>query len=404
MISLQALKDRLHVIAREKNLPFNACWKQFLLERFLARLAASTHSSKFIFKGGFLLSYIIDIGRETADLDFLLTRMKAEEKELQKVFEQIITIYSSDGFDFAFESIEFLNQPHMNYHGYRVILNTTFANTKDKVQVDIGVGDVVDPLTFEIPLIKYRGRPLFENTISILVYPVETIFSEKLETILSRGAGNSRMKDYHDLILMIRNERVVDADKLKEAMTNTFSHRGTTLKPIQFEDIALKDIQKLWTAHLRDIGDYAQELNLPKNISLVIDEVNKYVASIHSITMVEKFSLGAIIADMEGNALIEKVKKALASGADINDDSRNGHRPLQLALAKGHSEVARLLIEHNADLYHRDKSGKTPLQAAINNGQFENAKLMIKKGVPFNHNNLNLEFDYTKHYQFIVGN
>ncbi len=186
-------------------------------------------------------------------------------------------------------------------------------------------------------------------------------------------------------------------------MTNTFSHRGTTLKSIQFDDPALRAIQRLWTAHLRDIGDYAEELNLPKEISLVIEEVNKYVAAIYSIALIDKFSLGAIIADMKGKALIDKVKEALASGADVNDNSRNGHRPLQLALSKGHSEVARLLIEHHADLYCRDCSRKTPLQAAINHGQFDNAKLMIKKGVPFNRNNLNLEFDPSKHYQFIIG-
>lgn len=279
MISPQSLTDRLKAIAREKNIPFNACWKQFLLERFLARLAASAHSSKFIFKGGFLLSYLLEIGRETTDLDFLLTRMKAEEKELQEVFGQIISVHSADGFTFSFDSIELLKQPHMDYPGYRVILNTTLANMKDKIQVDVGVGDVVDPLPLEIPLVKYRGKPFYENVISLLVYPVETIFSEKLETILSKGAGNSRMKDYHDLILLIRSGGMLDQDKLKEAVTNTFSHRGTTLKAIQFNDPALRDIQGHWTAHLRGIGDYAEELNLPKEISLVIEEVNKYVAA-----------------------------------------------------------------------------------------------------------------------------
>jgi predicted nucleotidyltransferase component of viral defense system len=283
MISPQSLVDRLKAVAREKNIPFNACWKQFLLERFLARLAASTHSFKFIFKGGFLLSYLIKIGRETTDLDFLLTRMKAEEKELQKAFEQIITTHSADGFAFSFNSIELLKQPHMDYPGYRVILNTALANMKDKIQIDVGVGDTVDPLTLEIPLIKYRGKPFYENIISLLVYPVETIFSEKLETILSKGAGNSRMKDYHDLILLIRSEGILDRNKLREAVTNTFSHRGTTLKSIQFNNPALKAIQTLWAAHLRNIGDYAEELNLPKDISLIIEEVNKYVAAIHPV-------------------------------------------------------------------------------------------------------------------------
>ena len=63
MINENALKDRLHIIAREKKLPFNACWKQLLLERFLARLASSAHTDKLIFKGGFLLSYIMEIYR-----------------------------------------------------------------------------------------------------------------------------------------------------------------------------------------------------------------------------------------------------------------------------------------------------------------------------------------------------
>ena len=33
MITQQALKDRLKLIAKEKGIPFNSCWKQLLLER-----------------------------------------------------------------------------------------------------------------------------------------------------------------------------------------------------------------------------------------------------------------------------------------------------------------------------------------------------------------------------------
>lgn len=403
MISEQALKDRLQAVARERNIHFNACWKQLLLERFLARLAGSIFSNKFIFKGGFLLSYLMEIGRETTDLDFLLTRMKAGERELQEVFEQILSVHSTDGFNFSFDSIELLSQPHMDYPGYRIVLSTAFAKMKDKVQVDVGVGDIVEPLTREIPLVKYHGNPFFESTVSLLVYPVEAIFSEKLETILSKGAGNSRMKDYHDLILIIRNEGMLNIDKLKGAVTNTFSNRGTLLRPIEFDENSLRAIQRLWTAHLHGLGDNAQIFDFPKEIAAVIEEVNKYVVAVKGLQEVKKISLGALIADMKGKQLIEKVKEALASGADVNDDSRNGHRPLQLALAGGHTEIAQLLIEHNADLYFRDQSGKTPLQAAINHGQFQNAELLIEKGVPFNRHNLNLEFDSSKHYQFILG-
>lgn len=111
-------------------------------------------------------------------------------------------------------------------------------------------------------------------------------------------------------------------------------------------------------------------------------------------------SLGAMIADGKGNQLIKQVKEALAAGAPINDDARNGHRPLQLALTKGYKEVAQLLIESGADVNHRDRSGQTPLQAAVNNGQFENAKLLIQKGATFNPNAPNLGFVYERLYQF----
>jgi hypothetical protein len=53
----QALKSRIQAIAKEKNIQFNVCWRQLLLERFLMRLANSSYASKFIFKGGFLLAY-----------------------------------------------------------------------------------------------------------------------------------------------------------------------------------------------------------------------------------------------------------------------------------------------------------------------------------------------------------
>lgn len=117
MINEQALKDRLHTIAKEKEIHFNACWKQLLLERFLTRLARSAHANKFIFKGGFLLAYMMKIGRETTDLDFLLTRMKAEKEEIQQILEEIISVQSEDRFTFSFNGIELLSQPHMEYPG-----------------------------------------------------------------------------------------------------------------------------------------------------------------------------------------------------------------------------------------------------------------------------------------------
>ena len=152
----QALKDRVHTIAKEKNIPFNECWKQLLLSRFLARLSRSEYSEKFIFKGGFLLSYMIEIGRETTDLDFLLTKMNASENEIMEAIQKIASVALRDGFTFVYETIKPLEQPHMHYPGYRVTLKRAFS--KDKIQIDVGIGDIVKPVERDLQLFKYKGN------------------------------------------------------------------------------------------------------------------------------------------------------------------------------------------------------------------------------------------------------
>lgn len=98
----QALKDRLQAIAQERHIQFNHCWKQLVLERFLARLARSSLSDKFIFKGGFLLSYLLKLGCETTDLDFLLTHMQTGEQNIQSAFEAITAIVDFSKNDYHF--------------------------------------------------------------------------------------------------------------------------------------------------------------------------------------------------------------------------------------------------------------------------------------------------------------
>ncbi len=279
MISEQALKEKLQTIAREKGIPFNSCWKQLLLERFLVRLHSSSYANKFIFKGGFLLSYMMKIGRETVDLDFLLHRMKVEKKTLENICKEIAAVQLDDGFSFFFSSIELLSQPHMDYPGYRSTFTTLFAKMKDKIHIDVGVGDMVEPEHREIKLFRYKGKPFFEDTVSLLVYPAETIFAEKLETALSKGSRNSRMKDYHDLLMLIRS-KAINSKKLESALKQTFKNRDTPLVRLQFDNPGMKALQQLWTAHQRGLSDVGSELVLPKDIDKVIEEINQEISSL----------------------------------------------------------------------------------------------------------------------------
>lgn len=273
-----ALKERLKTIATEKETTLNKVWKQLLLERFLARLSNSPYQDKFIFKGGLLLAQYIAISRETIDIDFLMTKIKSEMQNIEKIMKEVASTDTEDGFSFTWFSAEELNQPHMEYTGFRVTLNAQFGKMQDKIQVDIGIGDVVVPLETTFTPFEYKGKPIFAGEISLYVYPPEAIFAEKLETIISKGVINSRMKDYHDLLVMIREPDFLDTEKLTNSIQATFNRRGTPISlTINFDSAGIQSLQALWSNHLRGLGSFRERLNLPNQIDDTIKEINSWI-------------------------------------------------------------------------------------------------------------------------------
>jgi len=275
----QALKDRIKIIADLEDRNFNEVWRELTMERLLVRLSHSGHSEKFIFKGGLLLSHYLEIGRETKDADFLATQLNAEAVNIEKAFQEICAASVGDGFIFSYSNITPLEQPHMNYPGFRVGIAIKFGEKmKDRIQVDIGVGDVVDPKEESLELYQYKDKPIFEGSVSLRVYPVETIFSEKLETIISKGAANSRMKDYHDLLLLCREKGLLDIAKLKDDIAKTFTNRKSELRlPISFTKDSFTQMQQLWAGHRRGLEKIANELKIPDRIEDLVAEVNQWL-------------------------------------------------------------------------------------------------------------------------------
>ena len=68
----QSVKEKLKVLAKERETSFAHLWRNLILERFLTRLSRSSYRDQFILKGGTLLAKYLPLGRETKDLDFTL--------------------------------------------------------------------------------------------------------------------------------------------------------------------------------------------------------------------------------------------------------------------------------------------------------------------------------------------
>jgi len=87
----------------------------------------------------------------------------------------------------------------------------------------------------------------------IRAYPVYTVVAEKLEAIVSIRVGNTRMKDFHDLLFLSRRFDF-DGALLHRAIAATFARRGTSLEgelyPFTPAYINDAERQKLWSAFL----------------------------------------------------------------------------------------------------------------------------------------------------------
>ena len=199
---------------------------RYSLERLLYRLAVSEHRDSFLLKGALLFDLWYDVPlRPTRDIDLLGFGM-AEIPYLFKVFEDLCAIEVEDGisFDAATINAEEIRKD-ANYSGIRVTLIGTIDSAKCTVQVDVGYGDAVTPApeiaTYPVML---EDMPAPE----LRVYPQYTVIAEKFEAIISLGMVNSRMKDYFDLWVLLRNADL-DQAILEQAVQATFNRRKTEI-------------------------------------------------------------------------------------------------------------------------------------------------------------------------------
>ena len=250
----QSIKEKIKALAKERETTFAELWRNLILERFLTRLAKSPYKEKFILKGGTLLAKYIHLGRETQDLDFFIQKLSNTEQSLKTVLQAICEVDAQDSFSFEVAKIKILDHSQLAYTGAEITLQALFGATKTVIRMDLGFGDRVDPIEHPLDLTATSKGPLFESRISLHCYPKEFIFAEKLETIVFRAGGNTRMKDFHDLYSLVSLD-VLDSSLAKKAVQLVFHHRKTPVKklPASFGRDALETMEKNWSAYRKKI-------------------------------------------------------------------------------------------------------------------------------------------------------
>lgn len=173
---------------------------------------------------------MLESDRFTRDLDAL-----AHEIDKERVVPLVTTVLKMelhDGLYFGAPEVSDLTDQG-DYGGYRIHVPFQIGELpKDerkrqklsRVHLDIGFGDVV------FGKVKRTNVPTIfdsQEPISWKVYPLESIYAEKLQTLVSRGAANSRAKDLYDLVVMF--DEVGQSETFSSALRKTFRNRVTEL-------------------------------------------------------------------------------------------------------------------------------------------------------------------------------
>ena len=230
MISARSVKDRLKNQAKEDGRTMQDELVTYGLERTIYRLSISEYAERFTLKGGIFLYALFDgnFARATMDIDLLAQHISNDAEEMKNVFKNIFSIECDDALCFDLDSLNVIDITEFKeYHGVNVSITAYLDRTKVPVSIDIGFGDIVYPerMKMNFPVLLDMEAP------EVYAYSISSVIAEKFEAFVSLGLANGRYKDFYDIYVLSENYDL-DGEELRNAIKETFAHRGTS-----FDDI-----------------------------------------------------------------------------------------------------------------------------------------------------------------------
>ena len=216
------LKDKVRNLSGGDSTKAQALIRNYIMEQFLLRISLSDYRNNLILKGGMLVSSVAGLNlRSTMDIDTTIKALNLSRSEATEIIKRICAVPVEDNISFSIVSVTDIMEEH-DYPGIRFMLEAKFESLVQPVKIDISTGDVITPSAIE-----YEYKPMFDEvSFNLLSYNIETLLAEKLETIISRGTDNTRMRDFYD-IHIITGSVDYDISVLKSAVKATVLKRNS---------------------------------------------------------------------------------------------------------------------------------------------------------------------------------
>ena len=268
-LSQAQIKGRIKNIAKTNKSDARILMRIYMMERFLERMAKSKYSENFIIKGGILITSLVGISlRSTMDIDTSIRGFTLSQEEAMRIVKEISEINLEDDVTFRVKSVSGI-MDEMHCPGIRLALDACMGIMVTPLKIDISTGDVITP-----EAVKYDYRLMLEErSIRVWSYNLETILAEKLQTVMSRGVLNTRMRDYYDIYtLMLRYANEINQDILRQAFDATCIKRGTTdltSRGAHIFDTIINDKEMcgLWSSYQKKYS-YAKEISFESAIKI----------------------------------------------------------------------------------------------------------------------------------------
>ena len=268
--SATQLKDWIKNKSRQTGAHANILLQNYMMERFLERVSVSPYRENMILKGGFLVAAMVGIDRRsTMDLDATVKGLTVSREEIEKIILDIVAIDVRDRVTFEIQDIKNIHDIS-EYDDFRVSIRALLYTVRVDMKIDFTTGDIIIPREIEYPY-----RLMFEDrTIPVMAYNLYTILAEKIETILVRGVGSTRGRDYYDVYLLLStNKDRLSRAELFQAFAAKADDRGSSSVIVQQSEIldgiaVSPDIAKIWDGYKRRYS-YAKGIALADIIALI---------------------------------------------------------------------------------------------------------------------------------------